>query len=218
MFLGHHATAFAAKRFAPRTSLGTLIAAATLIDLLWPLLLLAGLERVEIRPGITAFNDLDFTHYPITHSLVAVVLWSVAFAIAYQVRRHYPRGAMIAGVAVFSHWVLDWITHRPDLPLAPGSAAKVGLQLWQSVPLTIAVELGLLAIGVAIYVRATRAKDRTGTIALLALVLFVVIIFLGDAMSTTPPPHWRAVAIGACAAWLFVPWGAWIDRHREPRG
>jgi cell shape-determining protein MreD len=217
MFLGHHAAAFAAKRLAPRTSLGTLIAAATLLDLLWPILLLAGLERVVISPGITAFNDLDFTHYPITHSLAAVVLWSIGFGLAYQVRARYPRGAVVAGVAVLSHWVLDWITHRPDLPLTPGGA-KVGLNLWQSVPLTIAVELVLLAIGVGIYVRTTRAKDRTGTIALVALLLFVVLIFAGDALSATPPPHWRMVAIGALAAWLFVPWAAWIDRHREARG
>ena len=119
MFLGHHAAAFAAKPLAPRVSLGTLIAAALLVDLLWPILLILGLEHVRIAPGITAVTPLDFYDYPITHSLVAVLGWSIAMALL--VRKH----PLVVGATVFSHWVLDFITHRPDLPLWPGGPKRL---------------------------------------------------------------------------------------------
>ena len=215
MFLGHHAAAFAAKRLAPRTSLGTLVAAATLLDLIWPILLLLGLEHVRVDPGNTRVVPLDFFDYPITHSLATVILWSLGFAIVYWLLRRDARGSVIVALAVVSHWVLDFITHRPDLPLWPGGP-KVGLELWRSLPLTAVVEYGLFAAGIAMYVRTTKARDRTGTIALWVLVVFVALVYVANVLGP-PPPSPRLVAIGALAAWLFVPWAAWIDRHREAR-
>ena len=207
MFIGHHAVAFAAKPFAPRVGLGTLFAAAMLADLVWPILLLLGFEHVRIAPGITAFTPLDFYDYPITHSLVAALGWAIAFALV--VRRH----TLVVGAVVLSHWVLDFVTHRPDLPLWPGGP-KVGLGLWHSIPATIAVEVPLFVLGLVLYLRATRARDRIGSIALWALVAFLAVVYVGN-FTSPPPPDVKAIGWVGLAQWLFVPWGWWIDRHRE---
>ncbi|MEA2464106.1 MAG: hypothetical protein QOJ98_1853 [Acidobacteriota bacterium] len=215
MFIGHHAAGFAGKRFAPRVSLGTLFFAAMFLDLLWPILLLLGLEHVRIDPGNTAFTPLDFYDYPISHSLLTVLGWSVAVAVGYRLVRKTWSGAAVVGTAVLSHWVLDFVTHRPDLPLWPGGP-MVGLGLWNSVPATIAVESLLFIATLTIYLRTTVARDRTGSIALWSLVLFVTLIYIGN-LTSPPPPNPTAIGWMALAAWLFVPWGAWIDRHRQPR-
>ncbi len=213
MFLGHFGVGFGAKAAAPKTSLGTLFLAAQFTDLLWPSLLLVGLEKVEIVPGITSVTPLDFTNYPITHSLIAVLMWAALFAGAYYALRKYPKGAWICGAAVLSHWVLDLLTHRPDLPLVPGGATRVGLGLWNSLPATLVVELGIFAIGVWLYLRSTRPLDRTGTIALWSLVGFLVVIYFSNIFGP-PPPSMIAIAVVGHAGWLLVIWAYWIDRHR----
>ncbi|HEY0156379.1 MAG TPA: metal-dependent hydrolase [Thermoanaerobaculia bacterium] len=215
MFIGHHAAGFAAKRLAPQVSLGTLFAAAMFIDLLWPILLLLDLEHVRVDPGNTAFTPLDFYDYPISHSLLSVLGWSLLAAVLYRVVKKTWSGAWVVGAAVLSHWVLDFFTHRPDLPLWPGGP-KVGLGLWSSVPGTMTVEILFFAVTLALYLRFTTARDRTGSVALWALVIFLGIIYLTNV--TSPPPS-NATVIGwvGLATWLFVPWGAWIDRHRQPR-
>jgi membrane-bound metal-dependent hydrolase YbcI (DUF457 family) len=215
MFIGHHAAGFAAKRFAPRVSLGTLFGAAMLLDLVWPLLLLAGVEHVHIAPGNTAFTPLDFYDYPFTHGLMNVIGWSLIAALLYWLVRKSWRDAAIVGLAVLSHWVLDFVTHRPDLPLWPGGP-KVGLGLWNSVAGTIVVEVILFILGLWLYLRATTAIDRTGSIALWALVVFTGVIYIVN-ITSPPPPNERMIGYAALAAWLFVPWGFWIDRHRRPR-
>jgi membrane-bound metal-dependent hydrolase YbcI (DUF457 family) len=216
MFIGHHAAGFAAKRFAPRVSLGTLFAATMLLDLIWPLLLLAGVEHVRIARGITAFTPLDFYDYPFTHSLLNVIGWSLLAALVYRVARKAPwRDATVVGAAVLSHWVLDYVTHRPDLPLWPGGP-KVGLGLWNSIAGTIVVEVALFLLGLWLYLRTTTPIDRTGVFALWALVLFVAIIYVANIVSP-PPPDARTIGFAGLAAWLFVPWGYWIDRHRRVR-
>lgn len=216
MFVGHLGVALAAKRAAPRTSLGTLVAAATLIDLVWPVLVLAGIERVRIAPGITAFTPLDFEHYPFTHSGLGVLAWAAALGLLYLWRTGYARGAAVVALLVPSHWVLDLVVHRPDLPLV-WSGPKVGLGLWQSVPATLAVELAIFGAGVALYALATAPRDRVGSVALWALVVFLLVVHAGNAFGP-PPPSARAIGFAGLAAWLFVPWGAWIDRHRSPPG
>jgi membrane-bound metal-dependent hydrolase YbcI (DUF457 family) len=213
MFIGHFAAGLAAKRLAPRTSLGTLFAAAQLIDLVWPALVLAGLERVRIAPGDTAFTPLAFEHYPWTHSLLMVGVWAGLFALAYRARTGYARGTAVVGGLVVSHWLLDLVVHRPDLPLAPGAAA-VGLGLWNSVPGTLLVEGSLFAAGVVVYATATRARNRTGSIALWALVAFLVAVYAAN-VTGPPPPSAEAIGAAGLLTWLFVPWGVWIDRNRE---
>lgn len=215
MFIGHPATSFAAKRFVPNVSLGTLFAATMWIDLVWPFLLITGLEHVRVDPGNTAFTPLDFYDYPITHSLLSVVGWSIAAAIVYRLVRRPWREAAVVGALVLSHWVLDFITHRPDLPLWPGGP-KVGLGLWSSVPGTVAVEVAIFIAGLAMYLRTTTARDRIGTIALWALVVFLGIIYVMNIVSP-PPPSADAIGYVGLAQWLFIPWGWWIDRHRQVR-
>jgi hypothetical protein len=215
VFIGHYAVAFAAKRAAPAISLGTLFLAVQLADLVWPALVLAGVERFEIRPGVTAFTPLDFVHYPWSHSLAAMLVWGAALGVGYMlVRKARWRDAVLLGALVVSHWVLDFVTHRPDMPFAPGDSTKVGLGLWNSVPATLAVEGALFAICVWLYARSTRALDRTGHWALWSLVAFLAVVYVANAFGP-PPPSVAAVAWSANLLWLVVVWGYWIDRHRK---
>lgn len=216
MILGHYGVALAAKRAAPRTSLGTLIFAAQWADELWPILLLLGVERVRIVPGLMAANPLDFVSYPISHSLLMVVVWGALFGLLYFVLRRYRLGAWIVGALAVSHWLLDAVVHRPDLPLWPGSAVRVGAGLWNSIAATIAIELVLFAGGLAIYLLTTRARDRIGSWGLGAMVVVLLLIF-ASGFSGSPPPGERALAVVTLGLWVFVPWGYWVDRHRELR-
>jgi membrane-bound metal-dependent hydrolase YbcI (DUF457 family) len=214
MFIGHFAAALAAKRVTPRTSLGWLFAACQLPDLLWPVFLLTGVERARVAPGDTAFTPLAFDHYPWSHSLLMVAFWGLLLGGAYRARSGDRRGAVVLFALVVSHWVLDWVTHRPDLPLTPMGSAVFGLGLWQSVVATLVVEVVLFALGVWLYSRATRARDRVGRLAWAALVAFLAFIHFGNAFSP-PPPNMTMVAVGGFAIWLLVLWGAWADRHRS---
>ena len=216
MFIGHFGVALASKRLAPRTSPGVLILGAQFMDFLWPIFLLLGWEHVRLAPGITKVQALDFYDYPFSHSLSMGVRWSLAFGLIYFLVRRYGRGAWVVGGLVLSHWVLDWIVHRPDLPLWPGGP-KVGLGLWNSWPASITVELLLVAAGIWLYLRTTRARDRVGTYALWSL---IALLFLGwlAALFGPPPPNTRALAVGALAMWIVVPWAWWADAHRESTG
>ena len=213
MFLGHFGVGLAAKKLTPYTSLGTLLLSAQLLDLLWPMLVLRGVEQVRIQPGITALNPLDFVSYPWSHSLVMAAVWALAFAGLYAFVRRYPRGAMVVGGLVVSHWVLDLIAHRPDLPLVPGGGPLVGLGLWHSVPATLVVELVLLVVGLYLYRGNTEPVDRVGTWALRLFAVALVGIYLASVFGP-PPPDARTVAYSALAMWLLVAWGYFIDRHR----
>jgi len=214
MFIGHYAVALAAKKGAPKASLGTLFIAAQLVDLLWPLFLLLGLEHVRIDPGNTAFTPLDFYDYPITHSLVGAVGWSMLLGGVYYGFRRERKSAVVIGLVVFSHWILDLITHRPDLPLGLGGDQMFGLGLWNSLEGTLVVEIGLFAGGIILYLKSTEAKDRTGRYAFWGLIGVLGLIHIGNIFGP-PPPDKLAIAIAGNALWLFVLWAYWIDRHRE---
>jgi hypothetical protein len=216
LFIGHYAVAFASKRFAPRTSLGALIAAASLLDLLWPIFILLGWEQVRIEPGNTAFTPLNFVSYPISHSLVAAIGWATLFGLLYYGFTSYGAGAVLIWVGVVSHWVLDFVSHRPDMPLFPGGP-RFGLGLWNSVIATVIVEGLMYAIGVGIYLRVTRARDGVGKWGLLSFVVAVSAIYVANIFSP-PPPGIRILGIGALALSLFlILWAWWADRHREAR-
>lgn len=216
MFLGHFGIGFGAKSVSPKTSLGTLFLAAQFVDLLWPTLLLFGLEHVAISPGITKVTPLDFFDYPISHSLMAAVLWGLAFGLVYFVVRRYPMGAWVCGLAVVSHWFLDLVVHRPDLPVAPGLDLHVGFGLWNSVPVTLVLEVGIFALGVVLYVRTTTAGDRAGSLGLWGLVVFLALIYAANIFGQ-PPPNVVAIAWVGQAQWLLIVWAYWIDRHRASR-
>lgn len=208
MFLGHYAVAFAAKRAAPATSLGMLFLAAVFIDLLWPVLLLAGVEGAHIDPAIRGLSPLVFEHYPVSHSLLLVGVWALLLAAAGGVALRDRRGALVVGALVASHWLLDAIVHRPDLLLVPGGSVAVGLGLWNAPLASAIVELGLFGGGLLLYLRATRGQKRGPLAALCALLLA---IFAADLLGP-PPPSMTAVAVAGLAQWLLVAAGWWVDR------
>jgi hypothetical protein len=214
MFLGHFGVALAAKRVAPRPSLGTTVMAAQWADGIWPVLVLLGLERVEIRPGVTVVTPLDFVSYPYSHSLVADPLWAALFAAVYGSLRKDWRGAGWLAVLVLSHWVLDVVAHRPDVPTWPWGP-KLGAGLWNSLPATLIVEFGLFAVGAWIYSRAAIARDTQGKVLLWTFVITLAVVYLA-AVFGPPPPDPRVLAISGLLGWLFVAWGYWLDRHRVP--
>lgn len=215
MFLGHYGVALGAKRAAPRTSLGTLIFAAQWLDELWPILLLLGVERVRIVPGLMAASPLDFVSYPISHSLLAAIGWGVLIGLGYYLLRRRKTDAWLVGALVVSHWLLDVPVHRPDLPLWPGSAIRVGLSAWNSIPATLALEFGIFGAGLLLYLRGTRARDRVGSWGLAALVAVLVLIYASSYAG--PPPDETTLAWMSLVLWVFIPWGWWVDNHREMR-
>jgi hypothetical protein len=217
MFLGHFGVALAAKKLAPKTSLGTLFLAAQFADLTWPIFLLLGWENVQIDPGNTRVTPLNFSSYPISHSLLAEIGFGIALGlIYYALRRKNPgasRAAMVLAVCVPSHWVLDWIVHRPDLPLTPWSRTFHGLGLWSSVPITFALEFLVYGLGIALYLTQTKSKDAIGRYAFWSLILVLAGVWLGSIFGP-PPSNPRILAFSALAMWLTIPWIAWADRHR----
>ena len=213
MFVGHLAVTLGAKRVAPEAPLGATVAAAFGLDLIWPVLLLLGVETVRVSPGDTAFTNLAFDAYPWSHSLLTVVAWSVLIGFLGRHLLDSGRAGLVLGGLVLSHWVLDFVTHRPDLPLWPGGYL-VGLGLWNSIPGTILVEAGLLVGGLWAYHRATSARDRTGTGALGALVGLTGLIWVAQPWAPLPASA-TAVAAGALVLWLLPPWAVWIERHRS---
>ena len=217
MFLGHFGLAFAAKRVAPETSLGTALLATEFADCLWPLFLTIGIEQVRVAPGITRMTPLDFVSYPWSHSLLMDAVWATAFAALYFAVRRYKAGTWVVFLGVMSHWVLDWWSHRPDMPLTPWSIHKYGLGLWNSMPATMIAELGLFFLGLAMYLSRSRARDRIGTFALWGLVLLLVFMWVSSLFDTSPPTV-SEVKYSAFGLWLAVAWAYWIDRHRSAVG
>lgn len=217
MFIGHFGLGFGAKRALPAVSLGVLFLAVQLADLLWPTLVLLGIEEFRALPGATRVTPLDFVSYPYSHSLLTLVAWGALLGIGYVALRRagVSTGVTLAALVV-SHWVLDVVTHRPDMPLTPWGAERLGLGLWNSLPGTAVAELILFLGGTALYARATEPRDRTGRIAFLALVAFLLLVSVANLLGP-PPPSATAVAWTAQATWLLVLWGAWVDRHRQPR-
>jgi hypothetical protein len=217
VFLGHFALGFAAKKADSHVSLATTFVAAQLADVVWPVLILSGVERVAIVPGDTAATPLRFESYPYSHSLVALAVWGAAFGVFHYLSRRRARTAILLGLLVLSHWVLDVVSHRPDVPLTPWGGTVLGLGLWYSRPATLAVEGLLFACGVAVYVAATRGRDGAGRWGLAALAGVLGIAYLA-AFFGPPPPGVPALGLTTLVgAAVFMSWAAWVDRHRSPR-
>jgi hypothetical protein len=210
MFIGHIALGLAGKRAAPAVSLATWLTSVQLVDMLWPVFLLAGLEHVRIAPGITRFTPLDFYDYPITHSLVGSVGWAALFATGCIVVYRNARIALLLAAGVMSHWVLDVISHGPDMPILP-HGPYIGLGLWNSVPATLVVELSMFAIGLLLYVRGSGAGRRR--LSFWLLMAFLLVAYFAAAFGP-PPPDARTLAWSALSAWLLIPWAWFADRER----
>jgi len=214
MFIGHFAIGFGAKNLAPQVSLGILFLACQLADVIWPSLVLLGVESVQIEPGITVLTPLNFLHYPYSHGLLALLLWSALFAGLYAlISRAGTRAAIIIAAVALSHWVLDVLTHRPDMPITLSDSSVIGFGLWNHPLIAVPLELLLFGVGVALYFRSTRPLNRTGSIASWALVVFLLVAWAA-ALLGPPPPSATAVAWSAESIWLIIAWGFWIDHNR----
>lgn len=212
MFVGHFGVGLAAKRIAPRTSLGWLIAAPLLLDLLWPIFLLLGWETVLVEPGATVVTPFVFVSYPISHSLIATVGWGALLGVGYWMVTRYTRGALVIGAGVVSHWFLDWVVHAPDMALYPGGA-KYGLGLWNSVAATVAIEALVLGGGVWLYARSTRATTRGGQLGWWAFVAFLVAVYATNLLGP-PPSRVEEVAFVTLSLWVMPLWAWGFDRKR----
>lgn len=213
MFIRHYALAFAAKKITNPPSLAILFIAVQFLDLLWPIFVLAGIENFEIDPGNTALTPLNFTFYPYSHSLLMSIVWGIVFATIYFGFTKNRNGSFLLGVLVVSHWVLDFITHRPDLPLTPFSEARVGLGLWNEPVMEVILEVGLFMAGVYLYYNTVTPKRK---IAFWSLILFFLAIHFIN-LYGPPPPSVNAVAWSANLMWIFVLWAWWIEKKVIPK-
>ena len=216
MFIGHSAVGFAAKRFAPRASLAVLLAAPLLADLLWPPFLLLGWERVRIDPSNTKFTPLDLAYYPWSHSLLLCLVWATGFALLYDRITHYRHGTLAVWIGVVSHWILDWSTHRPDMPLYPGGP-RLGLGLWNSIAGTMVGELVMFGTGVWLYAVTTHARDRIGHYAFLGYLVLLLMAYVSDRFSGPPASPDEIAWTGLIAGAILLLWAWWFDRHRVSR-
>lgn len=213
MLLGHFAVGLLAKPLASRVPLPVLLLAPQVLDVLWPALVATGIERAHVVPGLLPASPLDLEHMPYSHSLVGAALWSVLFAAGYLALTRDRRGAVVTGLLVLSHWVLDVVAHRPDMPIGL-DGPRVGLGLWRSVPGTLLVEGLLFAAGVLAYTRATRPKDRAGIVHWWLFVALLAAFFVASVVGPTPPNIEFVLALAAGSGLLLV-WAAVIERHRE---
>jgi len=214
MFAGHFAAALAAKKINGKPSLGITFMAAQWLDLLWPVLLLTGTEKVEINTDSTAAIPLNFTEYPISHSLLTVLGWAVLFGFIYFLFKKNWKSAVLVAALVLSHWLLDMLVHVPDLPLTPFTKIKVGLGLWNYKYLSLLFELLLFATGVYFYVQSTKPKNKKGSIGFWSLIIFLIVIQVMNAFGP-PPPGVEPVAIMGLSQWLLVLWAGWTDKNRS---
>lgn len=214
MFIGHFAAALASKKIDSSASLGITFLAAQWLDLLWPILLLTGVEKMEISKDPSSTIPLIFTHYPLSHSLLTVLFWSFLFGMIYFLLKRNGKGAMVIGFLVFSHWFLDFLVHLPDLPLTPFTETKVGLGGWHYKYFSLGIELMLFAGAIYLYHSTTASKNKTGKFALWSLVLFLITIQVMNTFGP-PPASPQAVALVGLTQWLFVFWAWIIDKNRK---
>ena len=208
MFIGHYALALSAKKIDKLPSLAIMFIAVQLLDLLWPIFVLLGIETFEIEVGNTVMTPLNFVSYPYSHSLLTAVLWAIIFSAVYFFVTKNRKGSVLVGVLVFSHWVLDFITHRADLPLTPFGDTKVGLGLWNYPAIEIIIEFGLFLLGVYLYFKTVKPKRK---IAFWMLIIFFLVIQIMNIIGP-PPPSIDAVAWSANAMWIFVLWAWWVEK------
>jgi hypothetical protein len=215
MGVGHLAVGFAAKRWAPRTSLAWLMLAPVLVDLFWSVFVLLGIERAHIDTGIAGAIPIDLEYMPYSHSLIAVLAWGAAFAGLYYALQRDAHVAAILFVGVFSHWLLDWISHRPDMALLPGGA-RFGLALWDHPLVAFCTEALMLALGIGLYARVTRARSHAGVVAFALIVIFLFAINVG-AYAGPPPPSVTPMAAGNLSLIVLLALLYLLDRRRESR-
>jgi membrane-bound metal-dependent hydrolase YbcI (DUF457 family) len=218
MFIGHFGLSFAAKKAAPRVSLGTLFIATQFVDILWPFLLVFHVEKVAVIPGYTKVNAYEFLYFPYTHSLLMGVVWGAVVAILYWLFKRDSRSAIVIGLCVLSHWFLDIIVHTADLPLTPFSDYKVGFGLWNNVAATLIIETAIFLAGTYIYATFTKAKNKIGNWGLWILVIFLLAINFYNTFGPAPSPSGSLMSLlfsFMTMIGLIVALAYWVDNNRE---
>lgn len=210
MFIGHYALALGSKRIQNPPSLAVMFIAVQFLDLLWPLFVLLGFESFQIDEGNTKLTPLEFSNYPYSHSLLTAILWSLLFGLVYLLATKNRRNALLVGGLVFSHWILDFLVHRPDLPLSPFGNAKVGLGLWNYPAFEIILETGLFLTGLYFYLTARQPERK---IVFWSLIGFLLIIHVAN-LAGPPPPSEAAVTWSANLMWIFVVWAWWAEKKK----
>ena len=217
MLVGHFAVGFAAKRIEPQLSLGTTVLASMLPDLVWSICMVAGIEHVEFKKAIGAGNYFVASDIALSHSLLMDAIWAALLALAYFRLRRNLRGAWVLFAVVLSHWVLDVVAHRPDMPLAPGIHTLLGLGLWTSIPATLVVEGGMWLAAIVVYVHATRPGSWAGTYVFWIVVVLLALLWYNN-IAGPPPPNPSAAGISSLIFFsLTIAWSYWMNRLRPAR-
>jgi hypothetical protein len=219
LFVGHFAIALAAKKTAPKISLGILFVACQALDLIWPVLVLIGVERVRVDHAATAFTPLHFEYYPWSHSLGMTVVWSLAALGIMRFARRSNREAGVVAAVVLSHWLLDLLAHQPDLPLWFGDGPALGMGLWNSVSATVIVELTIFAAAIWLYSKQMVTESKKDNWLFWGLIAFLTLTYFAVAFGPKPPVDAPASMIAgpALAFWILIPWAHWADKNRTER-
>jgi hypothetical protein len=213
MFIGHFGVAFGAKKITPALSLGLFFIAVQFLDLLWPILILLHIEHAAIVPGITKMSPIDFTDYPISHSLLMSVIWGILFGSIFWLVKKDFRSALILGLCVVSHWVLDIVVHRPDLPLYPGNSQKLGFGLWNYPVIEPVIEMLIFLAGFILYLKTTVSKNAIGKYGLWVLIAFLIFSHFYSFFSPEPTDI-GSVAWSAQIIWVLIILAFWVDHNR----
>jgi len=219
MFIGHYGIGLALKKVEPRLSLGLLIFGAIMLDILFGLFLLSGIEHAKIVPGATVVSPFEFYDYPLSHSALGAFMWATAGFLTYWLwptgdRMQRKRPAFILTIAIFSHFILDVISHTPDMTISGNNSPILGLSLWNSLAGTMIVELGILFIGIYLYRSATHSVSSSGKYGFALMILILMVLYIGNIFGP-PPPDMKAVAVTMTAGQLaLVALAFWVDRNR----
>ena len=208
MFIGHFAVGMLSKRSDELPSLAMMFLAVQLLDLVWPILVLLGVESLSIDPNNTKLTHLSFDFYPYSQSLLAAVVWGLLLGIVYFLVTKNKKGSMILGLLVISHWILDLITHRPDLPLSPFSESKFGFGLWNYPVFEMILEISIFLLGAWLYFKSSFFKRK---IWFWALIVFLLVAHIMNLVGP-PPPNTTVVAWSANLMWIIILWTWWIEK------
>jgi hypothetical protein len=214
MFVGHYAVGFLGKKLAPKASLATFVFAAMAADILWCAFLLAGIEQVAFTSGKGAGQYFEAINISFSHGLLMDLLWAALLAAGTYLLTRYARGAVIVFLAVLSHWLLDVVSHRPDMPIGLNSGPKLGFGLWTSVPATLLVEGGFWIIALVVYATSHKFSSRAKLWGFWAGSLLLTLSWYGN-ITGPPPTNGRSAATSSLIFFsLSILWAYWIDKPK----
>jgi hypothetical protein len=217
MFVGHYAASLALKKFETRASLGVLFLGVQFVDILFFPFVLLGIERINIIENYTQSTHFQLEYMPYTHSLLGSVLWAVAAYSLFRwvvVKNHAV--ALVVGLAVFSHWILDLVVHTPDLPLWSDMSLKLGLGLWNNAIATYVLEAALLLGALWVYLKSTTAATATGRYGMAVFVVVLLLVNVPNIFGPLGDGSKVALALSALAAYfVFAGIAFWLDRQRN---